>query len=166
MAGSRAFGHGVWFGAAASEPRGKAKNAATLKTGIRLSSMTPRIFNGKDATTGALQYRGKKQHASYKWLIAARIDAKREARVADGRRSFLRRNRWLMWVGGGLLVALAVVAVVVAVALHRAEPFLQARIVQAHTGPGRSQPGPPPAEPKGSAKLREKYARAWVFCTS
>jgi hypothetical protein len=36
-----------------------------------------------------------------------------------------------MWLGGGLLVALAVVAVLVAVALHRAEPFLQARIVQA-----------------------------------
>ena len=51
--------------------------------------------------------------------------------MTDERRSFLRRNRWLMWLGGGLLVALAVVAVLVAVALHRAEPFLQARIVQA-----------------------------------
>ena len=55
--------------------------------------------------------------------------------VRFGRRreveSFWRRNRWLKWVarraaggrGGGL-------AVVVAVLLHRAEPFLRARIVE------------------------------------
>jgi hypothetical protein len=41
----------------------------------------------------------------------------------------MRRYRWMMWVGGGLLAVLAVVAGVVAVVLHRAEPYLRARIV-------------------------------------
>jgi hypothetical protein len=36
-----------------------------------------------------------------------------------------------MWVAGGLATAIAVLAVVVAVALHQAEPFLRARIVSA-----------------------------------
>ena len=43
--------------------------------------------------------------------------------------SFWRRNRWILWFGGCLGVVVAALAVVVAVALHRAEPFLRARIV-------------------------------------
>jgi hypothetical protein len=35
-----------------------------------------------------------------------------------------------MWVAGGLLVALAAVAVLVAIAMHRVEPFLRAEIVE------------------------------------
>lgn len=41
----------------------------------------------------------------------------------------MRKYRWMMWVGGGLLAVLAVVAGVVALVLHRAEPYLRARIV-------------------------------------
>jgi len=44
--------------------------------------------------------------------------------------SFWRRRRWLAWVGGGLLAALAGLAAMVAVLAHRAEPFLRARIVE------------------------------------
>lgn len=44
---------------------------------------------------------------------------------------FWRRNRWLMWVAGGLLTVTAVLSALVAVALHRAEPFMRARIVAA-----------------------------------
>ncbi len=49
--------------------------------------------------------------------------------MAD-RRSFWRRNRWLTWVAGGLLVALALVTAVISLLLHRVEPFLRARIVE------------------------------------
>jgi hypothetical protein len=35
-----------------------------------------------------------------------------------------------MWVGGGLLIAAAGLAAIVAVLAHRAEPFLRARIVE------------------------------------
>ena len=42
---------------------------------------------------------------------------------------FWRRHRWLMWVGGGLLVVLAILGVVVAVSLHNAEPILREVIV-------------------------------------
>jgi len=44
--------------------------------------------------------------------------------------SFLRR-RWVRWTGGGFLAAVGVTAIVVSVLLHRAEPFLRARIVAA-----------------------------------
>ncbi len=47
------------------------------------------------------------------------------------RTSFWRRHRWLLWTGGGLLAALAGLAVTLAVLAHRAEPFLRARIVAA-----------------------------------
>jgi len=50
--------------------------------------------------------------------------------LANVRGSFWRRNRWLKCFLGGLLAALAGLAVVVAVLLHRAEPFLRARIVE------------------------------------
>ena len=49
--------------------------------------------------------------------------------MEEARLSFWRRYRWLKWVAGGLLAALAVAAVVVSVLLHRAEPFLRSRIV-------------------------------------
>lgn len=54
----------------------------------------------------------------------------REAGLAEARATFWRRNRWLMWVGGGLLAALAALAVVAAMVAHRAEPYLRARIVE------------------------------------
>jgi len=44
---------------------------------------------------------------------------------------FWQRHRWLKWVGAGVLVLLVAVGVAVSVALHRAEPFVRARIVQA-----------------------------------
>jgi len=46
------------------------------------------------------------------------------------RRSFWRRHRWLKWAAGGLLVALTAIVCLVALALHRAEPFLRARIIE------------------------------------
>jgi hypothetical protein len=45
--------------------------------------------------------------------------------------SFWRGHRWFKWVAGGVLAALAVIGVLAAIALHRAEPFLRAQIVQA-----------------------------------
>ncbi len=53
-----------------------------------------------------------------------------EAGLAGDGRSFWRGKRWLMWVAGVLLAALVVAAVIVAVLLHRAEPFVRARIVE------------------------------------
>ena len=53
------------------------------------------------------------------------------AALGENRVSFWRRNRWLVWVAGASLTALATVAVLVAIVLHRAEPFLRARIVSA-----------------------------------
>ena len=47
-----------------------------------------------------------------------------------GRETFWRRNRWIIWVGGGILIALAALVVVAAVLARRAEPYLRARIVQ------------------------------------
>ena len=55
---------------------------------------------------------------------------KQEADLTEVRKSFWRSNRWLRWVAGGLLLAAAAVAWTVAVLLHRAEPFLRARIVE------------------------------------
>lgn len=54
----------------------------------------------------------------------------REAGLAEVQPGFWRRHRWAKWVVGGLLAALAGAACVVDVALHRAEPFLRARIVE------------------------------------
>ncbi len=50
--------------------------------------------------------------------------------MAEVRKLFWRRRRWLKWVAGGLLAALAIAAVVVDLGLRRAEPFLRARIVE------------------------------------
>lgn len=50
----------------------------------------------------------------------------------DGKRtSFWRRHRWLMWVTGIAIVALAGLTVAGVMLAHRAEPILRARIVQA-----------------------------------
>jgi len=70
-------------------------------------------------------------HAFRKWgrRNPATIEANWEAGLAEVRRSFWRRHWWAKWVAGGLLLTLAGAAVVVDVALHRAEPFLRARIV-------------------------------------
>jgi hypothetical protein len=54
----------------------------------------------------------------------------RETGLVEIRKSFRRRHRWLVWVGAGLLAALAGLAAMVAVLAHRAEPFLRARIVE------------------------------------
>ena len=43
---------------------------------------------------------------------------------------FWRRHRWLKWIGGGLLVAFAVLTGVVLMLAHRAEPIMRAYIVQ------------------------------------
>lgn len=41
---------------------------------------------------------------------------------------FWRRHPWLMWTAGVLLILLIAAAVAISVALHRAEPFLRARL--------------------------------------
>ena len=43
----------------------------------------------------------------------------------------LRRRRWILWVAGAVLAVLVAAAGVVALVMHRAEPFLRARIVGA-----------------------------------
>jgi hypothetical protein len=53
--------------------------------------------------------------------------------VAEVRESFWRRHGWIKWVAGGLLAALAAAAVLVGLALRRAEPYLRARIVDGLT---------------------------------
>ena len=47
-----------------------------------------------------------------------------------GPKSFWRRNRWIIWVGGGFCVILAGLLAVAAILARRAEPYLRARIVQ------------------------------------
>jgi hypothetical protein len=58
------------------------------------------------------------------------MEAEREAGVTEDQHSFWRRHGWVKWVAVGLLAALAVAAVVVGVAMKRAEPYLRARIVE------------------------------------
>ena len=50
--------------------------------------------------------------------------------MAEAGKSFWRRHRWVKWVAGGLLAAMAVAAGVADLALRRAEPFLRALIVE------------------------------------
>ena len=61
---------------------------------------------------------------------SGKMKADREAGLVENRASFWRRNQWLWWFGGGLLAAAAVLAVWVAVVLHRIEPYLRAQIVE------------------------------------
>jgi len=61
----------------------------------------------------------------------ATIEARQGALVAQLRASFWRRNRIWTALAGGLLLVLAVLAVVVNLMIHRAEPYLRARIVDA-----------------------------------
>jgi len=67
-----------------------------------------------------------------KWGPAnpATMEAEREAGLADMQASFWRRNRWIKWVAGGLLAVVALLAVLVSALLHRAEPYLRARIIE------------------------------------
>ncbi len=53
------------------------------------------------------------------------------AMVANRHAGFWQRNRWLQWVASGVLVVLAALGTAVSVLLHRAEPFVRARIVEA-----------------------------------
>jgi hypothetical protein len=55
----------------------------------------------------------------------------REKNVSGAQGSFWRRHRGLKWTGIVTLAVLAVLAVVISVALHHAEPYLRARIVSA-----------------------------------
>jgi hypothetical protein len=50
--------------------------------------------------------------------------------VVEGR-SFWRRHLGLVWAGGVLLFVIAALAIVAAIVIHRAEPFLRAQIVSA-----------------------------------
>jgi hypothetical protein len=45
------------------------------------------------------------------------------------RRSFWRRNRWIWWVAGSMLIALMVVAVALSIVARRFEPFMRERLV-------------------------------------
>jgi hypothetical protein len=55
----------------------------------------------------------------------------REESLPENRPSFWRRQRWLKWLGGGLLVLLVALAVAVSLVLRHTEPFLRAHIVEA-----------------------------------
>ena len=50
--------------------------------------------------------------------------------MREDQQSFWRRHRWVKWVAAGLLATLMLTAAAVDVALHRAEPYLRARIVE------------------------------------
>ncbi len=49
--------------------------------------------------------------------------------MADAQGRFWRRHRWLLWTAGAVLALLIAAAVMVSMALHRAEPYLRARLV-------------------------------------
>jgi hypothetical protein len=51
--------------------------------------------------------------------------------LTEQKATFWRRNRWILWVAGLFAVVVATLCVVVAVALHHAEPFVRAQIVSA-----------------------------------
>lgn len=60
---------------------------------------------------------------------AAKLEEGRRQQLAGARRPFWRRQAWLIWTAGVLLVLAIAVAVAISVALHHAEPFLRARLV-------------------------------------
>jgi len=74
--------------------------------------------------------KGEQSSSVLRGYCFATIKANREAGVTEARRSLWRGRRWVKWVAGGLLVVLAGAAVVVELALRRAEPYLRARIVE------------------------------------
>src|SRR6266568_7151831 len=49
----------------------------------------------------------------------------------EKRTSFWRKNKWFRWLAAGLLVTVALLAIVVDVLARRAEPFVRALVVQA-----------------------------------
>jgi uncharacterized glyoxalase superfamily protein PhnB len=51
--------------------------------------------------------------------------------LGEKQASFWQRHRWLKWLGGGVFVVLVGAGVAVSIALHRVEPFVRARIVEA-----------------------------------
>jgi hypothetical protein len=62
-----------------------------------------------------------------------RRDAHQNGKMGLGqsRSSFWRRNKWLLSATGGVVLLLAIAAMIVTVLAHRAEPFARALIVQA-----------------------------------
>lgn len=61
--------------------------------------------------------------------VAATIEANEGERVTHPRKTFWRRNRWLLWVGTGVVTVLAALAVTLGVLARRVEPYLHARII-------------------------------------
>src|SRR6266700_6661941 len=53
-----------------------------------------------------------------------------EGTQPGARRSFWRRNRWLAWVAGALLVVLVAVVAVLTIVARSFEPYIRARIVE------------------------------------
>ena len=51
--------------------------------------------------------------------------------MTEVRNSFLRRHRWIKWVAASFILILAALAGIAAFLLHRAEPYVRARIVEA-----------------------------------
>src|ERR1039458_6201630 len=95
--------------------------------GIQLE--TTGLRSGISGQRFAIAEQGRRQR---KWETGqpAKMRSSRETAMVVGRETFWRRNRWIMWVGGGILIALAALAVAAAVLARRAEPYLRARIVQ------------------------------------
>src|SRR6266568_5041481 len=54
-----------------------------------------------------------------------------EMTVSETWTSIWRRKRWLRWASASLLVLVALLAIIVDVLAHRAEPFVRALVVQA-----------------------------------
>jgi AsmA-like C-terminal region len=48
----------------------------------------------------------------------------------ENRTSFRRRHRWLPWLAGSLFLGLSLLAIVVNIVAHRAEPFVRERVVR------------------------------------
>jgi len=61
---------------------------------------------------------------------SATMRSNREAVLTEARTSFWGRHRWLKWAILGVLAVMAVLAGIAGYFLHRAEPFVRARIVK------------------------------------
>ena len=55
----------------------------------------------------------------------------REMNLTEIQGSFWRRHRWLRWISASMFVALVLLAIIIDVVAHRAEPFVRDRVVQA-----------------------------------